>query len=190
MAIGFIVITSPLWYPLYLWYFKGIREGTIFKVMRYIRYIYALTFVYIFIRDYFGVGQPPKHTNIFALIAIVWLLCGNFKPKKLTDEDFVNQRLGKDGFTKLMGYASLGNNELIENNQIEINLQDKKGYTALMYASSNGKYDTVKLLLEYGADVSIETTKGNKALDFAVKNKHTDIVSLLKKATSADTKLS
>jgi ankyrin repeat protein len=58
-------------------------------------------------------------------------------------------------------------------------MADSKGYTALMYAASNGQDEVVKLLLKNSADKNIQSNKGNTALDFAMKNKHTNIISLL-----------
>lgn len=45
----------------------------------------------------------------------------------------------------------------------KINLTDKKGKTALMYAASN-YLDTLKLLIEYGADLDAQDKDGETAL--------------------------
>ena len=45
------------------------------------------------------------------------------------------------------------------------------GVTALMYSASAGKEDMVKLLLEAGANKTIENLDGFKAIDLAVTPK-------------------
>ena len=62
----------------------------------------------------------------------------------------------------------------------EINLQNNKGYTALIYASNFGREDVVKLLLERGADKNIATANGKDALYFAKDNKFKSIQKILK----------
>jgi len=52
-------------------------------------------------------------------------------------------------------------------------------YTPLMLASQNGSTETVKLLLENGAKVNVETRNGTTALHVASQNGHTEIVKLL-----------
>lgn len=68
--------------------------------------------------------------------------------------------------------------------------------TLLMQAASEGQFDMVKILIDYGADVNAKTRElfgtigdrevgrwgGETALMFAEKNGHTEIVKLLKKA--------
>lgn len=60
-------------------------------------------------------------------------------------------------------------------NQIE----PASGLTALMLAAYNGKYDAVKLLLEYGADANIKGSDGSTALELTSKIKHRNIYKLL-----------
>ncbi len=52
----------------------------------------------------------------------------------------------------------------------DINLQDKKGWTALMLACFFEQDKAAKLLLEHGADVNIKNRKGKTALDIGYKN--------------------
>ena len=47
---------------------------------------------------------------------------------------------------------------------IDPNLQDQEGCTALHWASALGKLEVVKLLLENGADINAQTKNGETAL--------------------------
>jgi ankyrin repeat protein len=80
-------------------------------------------------------------------------------------------RCSIDGDVKSLKY--------ILNKNIDINSRNEKGFTALMYASSNGKSEVIRILLSHGADKNIKTTKGNTALSFAKKNKHIESQNLL-----------
>jgi ankyrin repeat protein len=66
----------------------------------------------------------------------------------------------------------------------EINLQDDKGYSALVYSVSSGHAEVVKYLLEQGADKKLTSKAGYDAVYFAEKNNQHEIVDLLKKIAS------
>jgi ankyrin repeat protein len=53
------------------------------------------------------------------------------------------------------------------------------GLTALLYASRNGCYDCVELLIGSGADVNVPTPEGVTPLMIALDNDHNDVASLL-----------
>ena len=53
---------------------------------------------------------------------------------------------------------------------------------ALIKAAGNGQTETVKLLIEKGADVNVKNKSGGTALESASFCGHTDIIKLLKKA--------
>ena len=54
-----------------------------------------------------------------------------------------------------------------------------EGHTPLIWAVKSGHFDTVKLLLEYGADPQIPSGSGVTPLMFAVANGHLEIMELL-----------
>ena len=51
-----------------------------------------------------------------------------------------------------------------------------------MWAAAYGRNDSVKLLLERGADVSARDDRGESALSMAVSQKHPDTAELLRAA--------
>jgi len=59
------------------------------------------------------------------------------------------------------------------------------GWTPLMNAAVNGKFDMVEFLMKNGADLSLRDSKGKAAVDLADDKKHQRIVSLLNKNLSA-----
>ena len=57
-----------------------------------------------------------------------------------------------------------------------VNIQNNRGYTALIDASYKGHTEIVKLLLEYKANVNIQNKYGYTALICASSSGHTEIV--------------
>ena len=69
----------------------------------------------------------------------------------------------------------------------EIDLQDKNGDTALIFAAFHGHMQTIDVLLQHGADVNRKDNKGWNALMFSVDSGHGDIARvLLDKGAKAD----
>lgn len=63
---------------------------------------------------------------------------------------------------------------------IDINATDRSGYSALMYACSNGRLKIVKYLIDHGADIELKDNQnGETALFFAVRFEHVNIVKYL-----------
>jgi ankyrin repeat protein len=69
--------------------------------------------------------------------------------------------------------------ELILPHIDDINIQGHKNRTPLMEAAIAGRLENVRLLLEHGADLKMQTTYGMTALDFAKKRQREDIVAFL-----------
>eukprot|EP00945_MAST-04E_sp_MAST-4E-sp1_P007737 g7737.t1 len=61
-----------------------------------------------------------------------------------------------------------------------VNLADHRGDTALHAACANGNAECVKILLEGVADVHAKNVRGLTPVEIALRNKHQDIVNLLK----------
>ena len=70
----------------------------------------------------------------------------------------------------------------IKNNDIDVNYQDKNGYTGLMYAAQDGYLDKIRLLIKIGADVNLVSPTGYTALQGAVSFGHPRVVKILIKA--------
>ncbi|GAB6029608.1 hypothetical protein CHUAL_005348 [Chamberlinius hualienensis] len=63
---------------------------------------------------------------------------------------------------------------------IDINFKDETtGYTALMFAISNGNIDLVTMLVHFSADVNVQDNKGNTPLHLAVFNSSSKTVHIL-----------
>jgi len=63
---------------------------------------------------------------------------------------------------------------------IDINAKDRAGFTALIYACSNGWLKIVDFLINHGADIEIkDNQRGETALFFAVRSNNINIVNLL-----------
>jgi ankyrin repeat protein len=69
---------------------------------------------------------------------------------------------------------------------IDVNVQDEKNATALMYACTfeNQKGDIVKYLLDAGADINLEDENGFTALWYAISSSNNEAVDLLLTAGS------
>ena len=99
----------------------------------------------------------------------------------------VNYQRENDGWTALIraSYFSYSNNFRIDIIRLlieygaNVNLQDKDGYTALVFASYNGHTEAVKLLLANGADPDLQDNNRRTALMYASHNGHIEIVKLL-----------
>lgn len=64
--------------------------------------------------------------------------------------------------------------------KIDINSLDRSGFSALMYACSNGCLGLVEFLVDHGADIEIQSYQnGETALFFAVRHNHVHIVKFL-----------
>ena len=92
---------------------------------------------------------------------------------QLSDKDSRKEaleRIGRDGFTELMfaaGEGDLSRVEQLLKSGEEVNKQDDKGGTALIYAVRGGYALVVQYLIDQGADPLIKTNRGKTAFDFA-----------------------
>ena len=62
---------------------------------------------------------------------------------------------------------------------VDVNIQDQKGWTALMIASHNGHVKVTELLIREGANVNVQSNVGDTALILATKQNKTDCVQKL-----------
>jgi ankyrin repeat protein len=79
--------------------------------------------------------------------------------------------------------ARLGNTRIIEAllfEGIDVNVKDKDGWTALMWAAYKCHYDIVDLLLKNGADINMKNENGKTAFLIAEGGMHYEITELLK----------
>ena len=88
---------------------------------------------------------------------------------------------GADAFIYATQYGNVSCAELLLNAGADINHMDKDG-TALHNATREGKYDSVKFLLEKGINYNLKNPEGETALDIAKTKDDKRIISILQKA--------
>ena len=131
---------------------------------------------------------PKRHTNSSSKIKPKT----NKTTKKSNSEDIDIQEiincLDFEPFytpnEKMLIMAEKGDKKTIEkllHDGADINSNNDKGITALMYASQEGHKDIVELLLQKGADITLKNHEGKTALDIAKDKGFTEIVTLLEK---------
>lgn len=89
----------------------------------------------------------------------------------------------KPSIQKIFLYAAEGNidrlKELIAKGQ-DVDSVDYRGATPLFYAARNGKADAVTLLLQNGANTTLQLSGGSTAEDIAAKNGHLHVAEMLR----------
>src|SRR5215469_11775931 len=88
------------------------------------------------------------------------------------------------GWTPLLIAAPFGPPELVKtllDAGAKVNVQDYRGFTPLMLAVGTDRYsrDTVRMLLEHGADTHPKTHMGESVLDWAYKFDDADVIKRL-----------
>ncbi len=81
----------------------------------------------------------------------------------------------------ILEYARRGDLEGVKAsvNILNLDKKDKKGYSPLMWASHNGHFEVVKILLSLEADLQSRDNNGNSILMAATFRGHLQIVQLL-----------
>ena len=100
----------------------------------------------------------------------------------------VNQRYGNE-LTVLMWAAGYSNDvppsdaaqmiRLLLQHEAELNLQDNRGWSAMMTAANMGHSEVVQILIEAGANVHLVARDGQTAANLASAGDHQDIMELL-----------
>lgn len=120
--------------------------------------------------------QTIEKVVIFGIVGGLFAVIGGFLM-----ENTKSRNKGR-GMSELMTKVCEGDIEacekLIEAN-VDINQQDNKGATALIYAVLNKNELIIKLLLSKGADKNIATNKGLKPMAIAENNNLTSILEIL-----------
>jgi len=63
----------------------------------------------------------------------------------------------------------------------DVNMQDLAGFSPLMWAAGRNGAESVKMLLDYEADMNLKAARGQTAMTFALTNGCTAIVDILEK---------
>lgn len=72
----------------------------------------------------------------------------------------------KNGMTALMWASNLRTVNMLLNAGVDVNMQNKYGMRALMHAAAWNKYDIAKRLIEAGADYTLRDDNGKLAADY------------------------
>jgi ankyrin repeat protein len=92
----------------------------------------------------------------------------------------------KNGETLLMVAAANGRQELVQKllmyHDADVDAKDMGNSTALMHAALHGHARTVKLLIEWGANIAAEDSIGRRALNYAQNSQNEATIDLLKDA--------
>ena len=87
------------------------------------------------------------------------------------------------GWTALFFAGHMDNKEIVEillkHLKIDINHQDRAGYTTLIYAASKGFAEVVETLLDDGVDPKIEDDQGGRAIQRAIDADKYAVIKLL-----------
>jgi ankyrin repeat protein len=96
----------------------------------------------------------------------------------------------QDGWTALILASSEGRTKvvryLLEETETNVNVKDKKGGTALLYAVTNGHLDVVKLLVEGRANPNSQDRYGDTALHYASISDNMAIIQYLVERAGSD----
>ncbi len=111
-------------------------------------------------------------TNLLLLFLLASCVSAQNEPAPKTHLDadgFVTDAY-EANFSKVTEYLEKGG---------DVNVTDSEGYTALIWAASEGHSELVRYLIEKNADVNIENMFGGTALYWAAINEHTIVAQQL-----------
>ena len=83
---------------------------------------------------------------------------------------------------ELIAASEKGHIEVIKillETEIDVNYENKKGFTALTLAIKNGHIEVAKTLLRAGANINYKNGMGSEALTIAIKNRRTELIKIL-----------
>jgi len=92
------------------------------------------------------VSSSEDHREALLELGVIW-----------NDEAFLEQ--AKEGDLAVL--------ELFLKGGMDLEIRDRSGTTALMYAALNGHGEVASLLIEEGAQVNAQDSQGRRALDYA-----------------------
>lgn len=110
-----------------------------------------------------------KHILILIIISITFISFNRLYPLSQDEETFLDA-------------AIFGDEDVIEKiiaKNINVNVQDDVGNTALILACMEGHVKVVELLIKANADKSIVNKHGNDALFYAKQKNYIDIIKLI-----------
>ncbi len=124
-------------------------------------------------------------TLVLSLVGAAIMLAKNADEKEKLQKLQQKYLVGNAGFTELMFSAKEGDSKACEHlleSGIDINQQDDKGATALIYATLSNSVSVARLLLSKGANPHIPTNKGLTVMAIAKNNNLNQLIELLRKS--------
>lgn len=148
--------------------------------------IFLSTFLFHFINNSSNINHLYNFTSLIKIIyscLIITLVTSIFFVPPI--KYFVD-RFGKISDKNLNSIINLVENEDIESLQkiidsgIEFDIAIKDSYTPLLYAAQKGKYESLQVLINAGADINFQcTADGMTALHWACLNSDVEMVEVL-----------
>ncbi|QQR49148.1 ankyrin repeat domain-containing protein [bacterium] len=91
----------------------------------------------------------------------------------------------QSGYQTDLHFAAMNNNpdniaQLLASRLVNVNAQDRQGWTALHIAAANGYGECVFVLVQMGANRFLTTNKGDTAADLAEKKGHKKMAQFLR----------
>ncbi len=124
-------------------------------------------------------ATPLSDASLLGLTEIEkYLKTKGGKPGKTVIYHEVNQTTSLDEFRLIYAayYGDLFMLKILFNIGVGINGQDYDARSALHLASSEGKLEAVKFLVENGANINIKDSRGSIPLDDAIRENRTHVV--------------
>lgn len=128
--------------------------------------------------DYSGCARYQASKKAQA-VPVTLLPNGKLLEVKSTDDDMRGGVL----FNAVLNNRVWMLENLIHRVGVDMNYRNIEGVTALMVASQHGLEDMVRILIEAGADLTLQDVGGQTAYDMAAKAGHVAVADLLRQAT-------
>ena len=113
----------------------------------------------------------------------------NFGPKaRNVDDEQLNENFGGVAFFEAVreGMGMIVQTLLETSNNYQLNLPDDDGFTPVMQAAWHGQVEILQILLNHGANTSLQNATGCTAAHFAAGQGHTECLEILAKDQLVD----
>lgn len=113
-----------------------------------------------------------------------------FKTNKIDLQNELDKERTKEfGLIQIIEYARIGFTkgikQILNNNKEMVNIRDSSGATAALVAAEQNDVETLKLLINNGADLTIPDLDGVTVIDWAKKHNNQDMMDLIAENTTS-----